>query len=279
MSNKAVTVTSSLVGAAAAAAAIALFVPHGETTRVLVRSGGGETKLASDSPQALTLHQIYERDAPGVVAIRASSRVEGRSALGAFGSEAGGGEGAARVDTGTGVVVSASGLILTNEHVVDGAGEITIALDGQSGHTRTASVVSESRSQDLALLRINPSGLTLHPLTFANSANAQVGENVVAIGNPFDLNWTLTNGVVSALGRQIQAPDGSPIADAIQTDAAINPGNSGGPLINAVGEVLGINSQIASTGNSQGQSGSVGVGFAISANTVKGFLHAGGVAA
>jgi len=275
MSSKAVTLISSLVGAAAAALAIAFFVPHGSTTRVVVGAGSSETKLASNSSQSLTLHQIYEKDAPGVVAIRATSSAQGGAAFGAFG----GGEGATRNDTGTGVVINSSGLILTNEHVVDGAGEITVALDGQSSHTRKATVVTENRSTDLAVLRIDVGGLTLHPLTLADSSSAEVGEAVVAIGNPFGLNWTLTNGVVSALGRQIQAPDGTPIKNAIQTDAALNPGNSGGPLINAAGEVLGINSQIASTGGSAGQSGSVGVGFAISSNTVKSFLQAGGVAA
>jgi putative serine protease PepD len=274
MSTRAVTFVSALVGAAAAAAAIAFFVPHGSTKRVVVTAGGGSARLASNSSPSLTLHQIYERDAPGVVAIRASSGGQGGGAFGAFG----GGEGATRTDTGTGVVVSANGLIVTNEHVVDGANEITVALDGQSNHTRTASVVTENRSLDLALLRINSAGETLHPLTLANSGNTQVGESVVAIGNPFGLNWTLTNGVVSALGRQIQAPDGSAISGAIQTDAALNPGNSGGPLINAAGEVLGINSQIASTGSSTEQGGSVGVGFAIASNTVRSFLQAGGVA-
>jgi S1-C subfamily serine protease len=273
MSSRAVTFVSSLVGAAAAAIAIAFFVPHAGTTRVVVSPSGGSAKLASNSSQPLTLHQIYERDAPGVVAIRATSRAQGGGALGAFG----GGEGGTRTDTGTGVVISRSGLILTNEHVVDGASEVTVALDGQSSHTRRATVVTENRSTDLAVLKIETSGLTLHPLTLANSSNTEVGEAVVAIGNPFGLNWTLTNGVVSALGRQIQAPDGSAISGAIQTDAALNPGNSGGPLINAAGEVIGVNSQIASTGSTSGQSGSVGVGFAISANTVKSFLDAGGV--
>jgi S1-C subfamily serine protease len=271
MSTRAVTFLSALVGAAAAALAVVFLLPGATTTRVVVPGGTGTTKLAANSAQPLTLHQIYERDAPGVVAIRASSSAQGPAAFG--------GEGAKRGDSGTGIVLNSSGLILTNEHVVDGASEITVALDGQSNHTRRATVVSESRSTDLAVLRIDAGGLALHPLTFTNSSAAQVGEPVVAIGNPFGLNWTLTNGVVSAVGRQIQAPDGTAIKNAIQTDAALNPGNSGGPLINAAGEVLGINSQIASTGGGSGQSGSVGVGFAISANTVKSFLHAGGVAA
>ncbi len=283
MGIRTVTSLSALVGAAAAAAAIAFLVPHGTTTRVVEPVGGGAAKLASNATPSLTLHQVYEKDAPGVVAIRASSTPRS-SAFGAFGGEGGesgaegGGEGARRTDTGTGIVISSRGLILTNEHVVDGAGEITVALDGQSAHTRRAKVLTENRSTDLAVLQIETGGLALHPLTLADSSNVQVGEGVVAIGNPFGLNWTLTNGVVSALGRHIQAPDGSGISGAIQTDAALNPGNSGGPLINAAGEVIGVNSQIASTGSSSGsQGGSVGVGFAISSNTVKSFLSAGGV--
>jgi putative serine protease PepD len=255
------------VGAAAAAIAIAFFVPGRTTTRVVEPAAGGARKLASNSPQSLTLHQIYEKDAPGVVAIRASSGGERSES----------GERPARTDTGTGIVISSRGLILTNEHVVDGASEITVALDGQQGHTRRATVVTENRSTDLALLKIEAGGLPLHPLALADSSNTLVGENVVAIGNPFGLNWTLTNGVVSALGRQLRAPDGTAISGAIQTDAALNPGNSGGPLLNAAGEVIGVNSQIASTSTS-GQGGSVGVGFAISSNTVKSFLTAGGVA-
>jgi putative serine protease PepD len=139
-------------------------------------------------------------------------------------------------------------------------------------------VIATDPSHDLALLKISPSGLTLHPLSLANSSATQVGDPAYAIGNPFGLNWTLTTGVVSAVNRQIKAPDEATISHVIQTDAALNPGNSGGPLINASGAVIGVNSQIASASTSGGQGGSTGVGFAISSNTVKTFLqgaHAG----
>jgi S1-C subfamily serine protease len=116
------------------------------------------------------------------------------------------------------------------------------------------------------VLRIRPDGLTLHPLTLGDSSGAQVGDPVYAIGNPFDLERTLTTGVVSALQRQIQAPNGFTINNVLQTDAPINPGNSGGPLLDAAGRVIGINSQIE-TGGSGG--GSVGIGFAVPINTAK----------
>jgi S1-C subfamily serine protease len=116
------------------------------------------------------------------------------------------------------------------------------------------------------VLRIPNDGLTLHPLTLGNSSTAQVGDPVLAIGNPFDLERTLTTGVISALQRQITAPNGFTIDNVLQTDAPINPGNSGGPLLDAAGRVIGINSQIE-TGGSSG--GSVGIGFAVPINTAK----------
>ena len=135
--------------------------------------------------------------------------------------------------------------------------------------TRAATIVGEEANEDLALIRVDPSGLGLKPLTLASAGSLQVGNQVYAIGNPYGLEETFTRGIVSALNREISAPDGSKITGAIQTDAALNPGNSGGPLLNAPGEVIGVNSQIASdaaSGNGS-QPGSTGVGFAISADT------------
>ena len=111
--------------------------------------------------------------------------------------------------------------------------------------TRTATLVGEEANQDLALIRIDPAGLGLKPLRLVSSSSVQVGDSVYAIGNPYGLDETLTRGIVSALDREIAAPDGSKITGAIQTDAALNPGNSGGPLLNEQGEVIGVNSQIA----------------------------------
>jgi putative serine protease PepD len=131
-------------------------------------------------------------------------------------------------------------------------------------------VLAADASKDLALLKIDATGLKALP--FGDSKSLEVGDNVYAIGNPFGLDNTLTSGIVSALGRDIQAPDGTPIAGAIQTDAALNPGNSGGALLDADGDVMGVNSQIASTGASSGEAGNVGIGFAIPSDTVKAFV-------
>jgi putative serine protease PepD len=171
--------------------------------------------------------------------------------------------------TGTGFVVSSDGKIVTNEHVVDGATAVTVKL-GTGGKEMTAQVLGADASKDLALLKVDATNL--HALSFGDSSSVQVGDNVYAIGNPYGLDHTLTSGIVSALNREIQAPDGTPINGAIQTDAALNPGNSGGPLLDADGKVIGVNSQIASSGSSSGEAGNVGIGFAIPAKTVQAFV-------
>jgi putative serine protease PepD len=267
---------SALLGAAAVAAALAVAAPFGAATHRVLVPAPGTTRYANNVHGITTTPRaIYERDAPGVVAIRATS-TSGQAPTHRGGSQGSEGEsrnGApARTATGTGIVISAQGLILTNDHVVDGASSITVSLDGQRERTRKATVVRADRSQDLAVLRIEPSGAVLHPLALAASGTVQVGDPAYAIGNPFGLNWTLTTGIVSALDRQIHAPDGSPIAGVVQTDAALNPGNSGGPLLDAGGEVIGVNSQIVSSASAGKQGGSSGVGFAISIATVRSFL-------
>ena len=173
--------------------------------------------------------------------------------------------------TGSGFVVSSDGKIVTNEHVVDGAQQVTVKL-GTSDTELPAQVLAADASKDLALLQVDAGGANLHPLTLGDSSKVQVGQAVYAIGNPYGLDHTFTSGIVSALDREIQAPDGTPIEGAIQTDAAINPGNSGGALLDENGNVIGVNSQIASTGSSGGESGNVGIGFAIASNTVKDFV-------
>ena len=136
--------------------------------------------------------------------------------------------------TGSGFVLDRRGDILTNAHVVDGARKVTVRLGG-SGSAVPAQVVGSDNSNDLAVLRVDPSKVALHPLTLAGSSSVHVGDQVAAIGNPFGLDRTITAGIVSALQRQITAPDGFTIDHVIQTDAAINPGNSGGPLIDSQG--------------------------------------------
>jgi putative serine protease PepD len=174
--------------------------------------------------------------------------------------------------TGSGFVVSADGKIITNEHVVDGAQQVTVKL-GTNGSAQPATILAADASKDLALLKIDTGGASLHPLTLGDSSKIEVGDTTYAIGNPYGLDHTFTSGIVSALGREIEAPDGTPIENAIQTDAAINPGNSGGALLDGSGRVIGVNSQIASSGSSDGgQAGNVGIGFAIPSNDVANFI-------
>jgi putative serine protease PepD len=216
--------------------------------RAASSSGSGTTREVAST--GLTATQIYQRGAAGVVAIKAVTS-----------------QGA---DSGTGIVLDEHGLILTNDHVISGASNIAVAANGSSSVTRSATLVGEEANSDLALIRIDPSGFGLKALKLVSSSSTKVGDQVYAIGNPYGLDESLTRGIVSALNREISAPDGATIAGAIQTDAALNPGNSGGPLLNEQGEVIGVNSQIASaaTGVAGAQPGSTGVGFAISSNTV-----------
>jgi putative serine protease PepD len=172
--------------------------------------------------------------------------------------------------TGSGFVVSPGGLVVTNHHVVEGANELSVVV-GTGKQPRPAQLVADDPSQDLALLQVDTGGAQLPTLSLGDSSKVGVGDATYAIGSPFGLDNTLTSGIVSALGRELQAPNGATISGAIQTDAAINPGNSGGPLLDEQGKVIGVNSQIAA--GSQG-GGSVGVGFAVPSNTVEEFLAA-----
>jgi S1-C subfamily serine protease len=186
---------------------------------------------------------------------------QGPSLLNPFGGGSGGG-----TATGSGFVIDHDGHVLTNAHVVDGATKIQVTLGrSDSSQPVDAQVVGKDPSTDVALLKVNAPADELHPLTLGNSAQSQVGNPVVAIGNPFALDRTVTSGIVSALQRQIKAPNGFTIDNVIQTDAAINPGNSGGPLIDANGQVIGINSQIESPNGG----GNIGIGFAVPINTAR----------
>jgi S1-C subfamily serine protease len=157
--------------------------------------------------------------------------------------------------------------MVTNNHVIEGAKKITVTL-GDSDAVYDATVVGTDPSTDLALLKVDAPEDEMKPLTLGDSSNVKVGDPVVAIGNPFGLDRTVTTGIVSALQREISSLNQYAISNVIQTDAAINPGNSGGPLIDADGNVIGVNSQIA-TGSGSSTSGNVGIGFAIPSNTVK----------
>jgi putative serine protease PepD len=188
-----------------------------------------------------------------------AGRVYAAAADGVVAVQVGGG-------SGTGFVIDDRGTIVTNAHVVGQSTQASVRF-GDSGATVDAEVLGSDPSTDLAVLRVDPSRVgTLHPLTLADSDNVRVGDEVVAIGHPFGLDRTATAGIVSGLGREIQSPNGFSIDEVIQTDAAINPGNSGGPLVDGRGRVVGVNSQIATSGAG---GGNVGVGFAVPANTVR----------
>jgi S1-C subfamily serine protease len=216
---------------------------------------------AAQQSTGLTPHAIYVRDAPGVAFVTSTVVQKTESPFNLFG----GGEAQRQgQDTGSGIVIDGNGTILTNYHVVENAIKVTVSFE--KGKAVEAKVVGKDPSNDLAILRIPTDGLTLHPLTLGDSSAVQVGDPVLAIGNPFDLERTLTTGVISALQRQITAPNGFTIDNVLQTDAPINPGNSGGPLLNAAGQVIGINSQIETGGSGDG---SVGIGFAVPIDTAK----------
>jgi putative serine protease PepD len=212
---------------------------------------------SSGSPES-----VYNSTHSGVVSIIST---EGSSASNPFGGGGGGGSA-----LGSGIVLDNNGDILTNEHVVDKATKVTVSFDRTPKITRTAKVLGTDPSTDLAVIKIDPSGLDLQPLTLADSSSVQIGDAVYALGNPFGYTNSFSQGIISGLDRSIQAPNGFGIDGAIQTDASINPGNSGGPLLNASGQVIGINAQIATnTSTAGGQGSSSGVGFAIPVNLAK----------
>jgi putative serine protease PepD len=245
-------------------------------TRTVTRTA--ETSLnrtvAATSGEALSASAIYARSKDSVAYITATGTGASGAASAAggatdpYGSGVGpdGDQGQAGTATGSGFVISADGYVVTNAHVIDGARRVTAKIG--DGKALAAKVVGVDASTDLALLKVTPDA-TLRPLTLADSSAVQVGDATFAIGNPYGLDRTLTTGVVSAVHRSIQSPDGYAINGVLQTDAALNPGNSGGPLLDARGHVVGVNSQIATSSSSDGTSGgNTGVGFAVPSDTV-----------
>jgi putative serine protease PepD len=229
---------AALAGAGAGAGAVAL--SHGGT-KAATATVTAQPNVSNVAQSTLSVTEIAKSATPGVVEVDATSR---QTSSGPFGDS-----GSSQAE-GTGFVYDSKGDIVTNEHVVDGASSVTVKLS--DGSSYKATVVGSDISSDLAVLHIDAPASKLHPLP------------VVAIGNPFGLDDTVTTGIVSAVDREIQAPDDTPIEGAIQTDAAINHGNSGGPLLNMNGEVIGVTSQIQSDSG-----GNDGVGFAIPSSTVK----------
>jgi putative serine protease PepD len=187
--------------------------------------------------------KIYAQASPAVVSVRTPS------------------------GSGTGFLVDRDGTLVTNAHVVGNSDRVVVKF-GQDGRSIDGEVVGSDASSDLAVVHIDPGSAPRNakPLQFADSRQVRVGDTAIAIGNPFGLDRTATEGIVSGIGREIKAPNGFSIDEVIQTDAPINPGNSGGPLLDETGRVIGVNSQIATAGASQGN---VGIGFAVPSNTVR----------
>jgi len=214
---------------------------------------------SSSGASSIDVGAIYRSGGPAVVQITSTS--QGETGTDAFGNPV---PGQAQRALGSGFVIDKEGHIVTNYHVVQGAADIEVSFSNQD--TVTATLVGTDPSTDLALLEVDVDAQALTPLALADSDQVEVGDPVVAIGNPFGLERTVTAGIVSALQRQVRAPNNFTIDHVIQTDAPINSGNSGGPLIDADGRVIGVNSQIETA---NGAGGNVGIGFAVPSNTVK----------
>ena len=247
---------AAVLGGAVAVGAVALLGGlEGDTTVVTETSAARTPGLAPASTTGLSVNEIYERAAPAVVRVNSTTN----STAGSVPLST-----PAQSALGSGFVIDKTGHIVTNYHVVDGADEVTVSFSNRD--TVKADVVGTDPSTDLAVLRVETSASALTPLPLGDSDKVEVGDAVVAIGNPFGLDRTVTSGIVSAVQRLITAPNRFTIDHVIQTDAAINHGNSGGPLLNSRGQVIGVNSQIE-TGDTA--TGNVGIGFSVPSNTVK----------
>jgi putative serine protease PepD len=238
--------SAALIGAGSVAAVTAFVSEPATVVRQVTVGGDAQAVAESTSPFAA----IYKSAHKAVVEIT----VTGASGTSRFG-------GGTQQAQGSGFVYDEQGHVITNQHVVAGAESVEVTFwDGES---YSATVVGSDPSTDIAVLDVEAPASVLEPLELADSSQLEVGEAVVAIGSPFGLEQTVTTGIVSALDRQITAPNDFAIDDAIQTDAAINQGNSGGPLLDLNGKVVGVNSQIESESG-----GNDGVGFAVPSNTV-----------
>ena len=244
------------------AAAVTGFGEATSTVREVIRETppGAAVVASSERGKALTIAEIYRRTAPGVVLVTSTTRVQG-SEDPFFPFELPQTQRA----LGSGFVIDKTGYIVTNYHVIRGAESVEVGFSNNDN--LKAKIVGGDPSTDTALLKVNASSRALRPLQLGDSNAIQVGDNVLAIGNPFGLARSATSGIVSAIQRPLQAPNGMTIDHVIQTDAQINHGNSGGPLLDAQGKVIGVNSAIE-TGDT-GSQGNVGIGFAIPINTVK----------
>jgi S1-C subfamily serine protease len=241
-----------IAGGAGSGAVAATIVDHNTQASTAAATTANSTSSTATSTQASTTAQsIYQQVSPGVVTITATVSSGPRGSGQAVGS---------------GIVLDTNGNILTNAHVIAGARQIQVTFS--NGQTANATLVGSNTSADLAVIRVSVAASSLQPVTLGNSDSVRVGDAVYAIGSPFGLSGSLSQGIVSNL-KQSGATSVGNLSGLIQTDAAINPGNSGGPLVNAQGEVIGINTSIESPVD-----GNVGVGFAIPMNQVKQLLSA-----
>jgi S1-C subfamily serine protease len=255
---------SFIAGAAAVGAIVAVLALAGafggDQTVVSAQSTPPATPTPRTTTSALSktagVADIYAKASPGVVFVQANS---GKGQL----PFPGGG----RAASGSGFVIDTAGHIVTNDHVVEDATQYRVRF-GDNGDPIVAKLLGTDPSADLALLQVDPKdvGEALQPVQLGASDRLRPGDPAIAIGSPFGLEGTVTSGIVSALGRTIQAPNGFSISGAVQTDAAINPGNSGGPLLDAQARVIGVTSQIQTNGNSDQNSG---VGFAVPVDAIK----------
>jgi putative serine protease PepD len=242
--------TSAALLGAGSVAAVATVFDSDKAPAVRQVTVGGDAQAAADT--STSVGAIYKASHKAVVEITVAATAD----VSPFG---GGGTQQAQ---GSGFVYDEQGHVITNQHVVDGAESVEVTF--WNGKTYDATVVGSDPSTDIAVLDVDAPDSVLEPLELADSSRLEVGDGVVAIGSPFGLEQTVTTGIVSALHRQITAPNNFAIDDAIQTDAAINHGNSGGPLLDLDGKVVGVNSQIESESG-----GNDGVGFAVPSNTVE----------
>ena len=243
-------VAALVLGAGLGAAAFSVLDDSGATVvRQVTVTTGEPTAQSRTAKSGIAISSIYDRTSKGVVEIQATSGSDG------FG-------GPSASSQGSGFVYDDEGHIVTNQHVVAGAGSLAVIL--WNGAEYQARLVGTDSSTDLAVLQIDAPRSVLEPLALADSGAVSVGDPVLALGSPFGLEGTLTQGIVSALHREMTAPNRYKILDTIQTDAAINHGNSGGPLLDDRGRVIGVTAQIESESG-----GSDGVGFAIPSNTVR----------
>ena len=234
-------VVAALLGGAVAGGSVAAYMDGGadSTARATASAPPAPSSVFAAAGKPESIEQIYRQASPGVVQI-----TRGRA-------------------QGSGFVIDTKGDIVTNAHVVTDGGPVTVSFSNDD--QVPARIVGVDDSTDVAVLRVSVPASALVPLPLGDSSALRVGDAVVAIGNPFGLDRSATNGIVSALDRQIPSPNGYAINGAIQTDAAINHGNSGGPLLDVYGKVVGITSQIADSG----VNANVGVGFAVPVNTVR----------